>query len=71
MSALGRYKITQPLETKSVDDQNRIVYNTSIGAIDEHTGQVVRGFEATDSSGVRAGLQAADRMLGWLKSTPQ
>jgi hypothetical protein len=67
----GRYKVTQPTETTSLDDQNRRIYHFSVGVIDAHAGKIVREFKASDLDDARAALRAVDEMLGWLKNAPE
>lgn len=68
VQASRRYKVTQPTETNSIDDQNRVIYHFSVGVVDGETGQVVREFRANDPENARAAFRAVDEMLGWLKN---
>jgi len=70
MQALGRYKATRPIETSSMDDQNRPMYHFRVAVIDDPTGEVVREFRASDLDRVHAAFRAVDEMLRWLKNVP-
>ena len=67
MQAFGRYKITQPIETSSIDSQGRPVYHFRVAVVDDPMGKVAREFRASDLDEVRAALRAVDEMLRWLK----
>jgi len=71
MQALGRYKVTRPIETTLIDDQNRVIYHFNVRVIDNTTGQVAREFQASDLDSVHAAFRAVDEMMGWLKSAAE
>lgn len=71
MQAFGRYTVTRPIETNSIDDQNRVIYHFSVTVIDNTMGQVVREFRASDLDDVRAAFRAVNEMMGWLKSAAE
>jgi hypothetical protein len=68
VQTFGRYKVTRPIETSSIDDQNRPVYHFRVGVVDDQMGAVVREFSASDLDSVRAAFRAVDEMLVWLKN---
>jgi hypothetical protein len=68
VQTFGRYKVTRPVETSSIDDQNRPIYHFRVGVVDDQMGEVVREFCASDLDSVRAAVRAVDEMLGWLKN---
>jgi hypothetical protein len=63
----GKYSISRPTETRTVDSEKGLLYRFTVSVIDNDSGLVVREFEASDSDDVQAGLRAVDEMLAWLR----
>jgi hypothetical protein len=65
----GRYRISKPIETQSLDEGNQVVYRFQINVIDHESGKVVKEFTACDTDDCQAAFRAVDEMMMWLRTS--
>ena len=62
-----KFRVKQPQITTSHDDAGRVVYHVRLDVYDAQTGRVMSEFSAKGSDIVKAGLQAADQAMNFMK----
>jgi hypothetical protein len=62
-----KLNVKQPHISTSHDDAGRIVYRVRLDVYDAQTGRVLSECSATGSDIVKAGLQAADQAMNFMK----